>query len=159
VKSTVGSGSVFRIVLPAAPREEQGDTTKSELCVAASSRRLDVLVVDDEREICESIQRLLKDHRVDIAPGAAQALEHLRERSYDVILCDLLMPSMTGMDLHAHLAKVRPELASRMIFMTGGPFGQGIREFLATVPNARLDKPFEAEELLPLLERARSKEL
>jgi len=156
VKSAVGAGSMFRIVLPAAPREVKGHTTESPLGLAAPARPLDVLVVDDEHEICESIQRLLNGHRVDIAPGAAQALEQMLERSYDVILCDLLMPSMTGMDLHAHLANVRPELASRMIFMTGGPFGQGVREFLAAVPNARIDKPFEAEELVPLLERARS---
>jgi hypothetical protein len=57
------------------------------------------------------------------------------------------------MDLHAHLDKTRPELAYRMIFLTGGPFAHGVREFLASGPNVRLDKPFEAEELVAVLER------
>lgn len=137
-----------------------------------------LLLVDDEPEILESLRRALRDdgyelftttspvesiqrvlngHRVESALGATQALELLRERSFDVLLCDLLMPSMTGMGLHAHLAKVRPELIPRMIFMTGCPFGQGVREFLASVPNERIDKPFEAEELDPLLDRAQAK--
>jgi CheY-like chemotaxis protein len=156
VKSTVGAGSVFRIVLPAAPAEANAGLASAVPRPTPPTRGMDVLVIDDEREICESIQRLLKEHHVDMALGAAQALELLRERSYDIILCDLLMPSMTGMDLHSRLSKARPELAARMIFMTGGPFGQGVREFLACVPNARLDKPFEAEELVGLLEAARS---
>ncbi len=154
VKSTVGLGSVFRIVLPAAPAEASVPPPQTPLRITPAARTLDVLVIDDEREICESIQRVLQGHRVEIALGATQALELLRERSFDVLLCDLLMPSMTGMDLHAHLSKVRPELTPRMIFMTGGPFGQGVCEFLASVPNGRIDKPFEAEELGPLLVRA-----
>ena len=157
VKSTVGFGSVFRIVLPAAPTEVLVSPPLTPVPLTPTARSLDVLVIDDEREICESIQRVLQGHRVEIALGATQALELLRERSFDVLLCDLLMPSMTGMELHAHLAKVRPELTPRMIFMTGGPFGQGVREFLASVPNERIDKPFEAEELDTLLDRAQAK--
>ncbi len=155
VKSTFGVGSVFRIVLPAAPGDASAAPPEAPCRTTPAARRLEVLVIDDEQEICESIQRLLKDHRVEVALGAAQAMELLRERSYDVLLCDLLMPSMTGMDLHAHLSRIRPELTSRMIFMTGGPFGQGVREFLASVPNGRIDKPFEAEELVSLLERVK----
>ena len=152
VKSTVGVGSVFRIVLPAAKAEstESGGTAAPRR--ASSVPRLQVLVIDDEPEIGDSIQRLLKDHDVHATRSAAEALAVLRERSYDVLLCDLLMPSMTGMDLHAHLMKTRPELAERMIFLTGGPFAHGVREFLASVPNARLDKPFEAEELAAVVE-------
>jgi PAS domain S-box-containing protein len=157
VKSTVGAGSVFRIVLPAAVSEPASDGAASQVRPTPSGKGLHVLVVDDEHEICESTKRLLKGHDVDTAASAAQAIELCRDRTYDVLLCDLLMPSMTGMDLHAHLAKVRPELVARMIFMTGGPFGQGVREFLASVPNARLDKPFEAEELAALLDEARAR--
>jgi PAS domain S-box-containing protein len=152
VKSTVGVGSVFRIVIPAAKAESTELGAVAAPRRASSVPRLQVLVIDDEPEIGDSIQRLLKDHDVLAARSAAEALALLRERSFDVLLCDLLMPSMTGMDLHAHLAKTRPELVERMIFLTGGPFAHGVREFLASVPNTRLDKPFEAEELVAAVE-------
>ena len=154
VKSTVGVGSSFRIVLPPAPRESTDSVDSAAPRRVSSVPRLQVLVIDDEPEIGDSIQRLLKNHDVQAARSAAEALALVRERSYDVLLCDLLMPSMTGMDLHAHLDKTRPELAARMIFLTGGPFAHGVHEFLASVPNERLDKPFEAEELVAVLERA-----
>ncbi|MDB4933568.1 MAG: sensor histidine kinase [Labilithrix sp.] len=151
VKSTVGAGSMFRILLPPAPPESSIDVSSAAPVAGPQARALRVLVIDDEREICESIQRVLKDHQVDTATSAALALELTRDIAYDVVLCDLLMPTMTGMELHALLAKDKPALAERMIFMTGGPFGHGVREFLARVTNPRIDKPFDAEELLPML--------
>ena len=146
------------MVLPARARPDQAAENGSPLPAGLPERRR-ILVVDDEPAIGHSMRRLLSARHDVVAVesgGAALALIAGGHR-FDVLLCDLLMPSMTGMELHAHLAKVRPELTSRMIFMTGGPFGQGVREFLASVPNERIDKPFEAEELDPLLDRAQAK--
>jgi CheY-like chemotaxis protein len=60
-----------------------------------------------------------------------------------VILCDLMMPDMTGMDLHADLVRRDPRVAERMVFLTGGAFTGDARRFLDEVPNARLEKPFD----------------
>jgi CheY-like chemotaxis protein len=68
-----------------------------------------------------------------------------------VILCDLMMPDMTGMDLHAELARKLPEQATRMIFLTGGAFTPRAREFLDEVPNQRLEKPCDLGKLLALI--------
>jgi CheY-like chemotaxis protein len=67
--------------------------------------------------------------------------------SYDVILCDLMMPEMTGMELHAQLETTQPERAARMVFVTGGAYTPAAMSFLERVPNPRLEKPFDPENL------------
>jgi FixJ family two-component response regulator len=57
------------------------------------------------------------------------------------------------MDLHAELARTNPDLASRMVFVTGGAFTEAAMEFLDRVPNERIDKPFDAESLRTLVQR------
>jgi len=61
---------------------------------------------------------------------------------YDAIVCDLMMPQMSGMELHAWLQQTVPALAERVIFITGGTFTPGATDYLAQVGNARLEKPF-----------------
>ena len=58
-----------------------------------------------------------------------------------------MMPDMTGMELHAWLATHHPDLADRVVFMTGGVFTTRAAEYLASVDNPRVNKPFEADEL------------
>jgi CheY-like chemotaxis protein len=65
----------------------------------------------------------------------------------DVILCDLMMPDLTGMDLHAELTATAPEVARRMVFLTGGAFTPAARAFMDQVQNARVDKPFDPQKL------------
>jgi CheY-like chemotaxis protein len=60
---------------------------------------------------------------------------------FDVIFCDLMMPSMSGMDLHAAIAEKAPAMLGRMVFMTGGAFTDRARAFLDRVTNLKLDKP------------------
>jgi CheY-like chemotaxis protein len=79
---------------------------------------------------------------------AQDALQRLLAgEQFDLILCDLMMPEMTGMDVFAYLKRERPHLTRRVIFMTGGAFTQGARAFLEQVPNPSLDKPFDMERL------------
>ena len=62
---------------------------------------------------------------------------------FDVILSDLMMPQMTGIELHAALVKIAPELAAKMIFMTGGAFSPSASAFLESASNLTIDKPFK----------------
>src|SRR5207237_9662327 len=86
-------------------------------------------------------------HLVSVPNGRAS--RRLREQGgqFDMILCDLMMPSMTGMELHDELARIEPAHAARMSFLTGGAFTPRARAFLAEVPNPRLEKPFDPQGL------------
>lgn len=107
------------------------------------ARRGAILVVDDEAAIGTALRRMLPDHDVTVVTSADEALALVRAGNvFDVILSDLMMPRKTGMDLHAEVMLESPRLAERMVFMTGGAFKPGAAEFLARVPNERLEKPF-----------------
>ena len=147
VTSQVGQGSTFRVVLPAstlAPAAPAPARAVAPPAVAAPAARARVLIVDDERMVGEAIRRMLPDHEVTPVLSAAAALQRVRAgERYDVVLCDLMMPQMTGMELHAELTAVAPEQAQRMVFLTGGAFTPGAREFLADVTNPTVSKPFD----------------
>jgi CheY-like chemotaxis protein len=75
-------------------------------------------------------------------------------REFDVILCDLMMPNITGMDLHAEIDRMAPAQAARMIFVTGGAFTQQGRTFLERTKNVHLEKPIDVDELRALVDAA-----
>ena len=146
-------GTTFRVFLPLA----------SAVCVAApvalqpppggAPLRGRVLVIDDEEGVGRVIQRILAGTYVVMTDtSAAAALARLRcDPGFDVILCDLMMPEMTGMELHDEILRTAPELAERLVFLTGGAFTDRARSFLERVPNARLEKPFDANALRSLV--------
>ncbi|HTB72303.1 MAG TPA: response regulator [Polyangiaceae bacterium] len=161
--SEVGKGSTFRVELPAAVRT-MGATAvarvSSETPVTPSpSPRGRILVVDDEPIVCFSLERLLSTEGEVVAlTSARQALAIIRggER-FDVILCDLMMPEMDAPVLYEELRRIAPTQAERMVFVTGGAFTVRAREFLESVPNPRLVKPFDVEALVELV-RSRIRE-
>jgi CheY-like chemotaxis protein len=112
-------------------------------------RRGYVLVVDDEPLIGASARRLLAaEHDVVVVHSGAAALSAIESpRPFDVVLCDLMMPGMTGMELHRTLALRRPEVAERMVFVTGGAFTETAEDFLDRVALHRMDKPFDPRAL------------
>ncbi|HEX7479255.1 MAG TPA: response regulator [Polyangiales bacterium] len=112
-----------------------------------------VLVVDDERLITKALQRTLSlDHDVTTLSDARQALLRLeRGERFDLILCDLMMPQMTGMELHAALLRIAPDQAGRMVFLTGDAFTARARAFLDQVPNRHIEKPFDTRRLRALV--------
>ncbi len=115
----------------------------------AARRRGYVLVVDDEPLIGASARRLLsREHDVVVVQSGESALTALDSpRPFDVVLCDLMMPGMTGMELHQALARSRPQLAERMVFITGGAFTEAAESFLEHVASYRMDKPFDPRAL------------
>src|SRR5690606_37778100 len=106
VESELGRGTTVRVSLP-----EARSTLVERRTLQISStapRRARVLVVDDEPLILKVVKRTLdKEHEVVTTPTAAQALAWLKAgESFDVILCDIMMPQMTGMEFHAELCKL-----------------------------------------------------
>jgi PAS domain S-box-containing protein len=149
VESAPGRGSTFRIVLPAKlPQPAAAARPAGAAAAAGAAARRRVLVIDDEPALAGMIRRVLsKECDVDLAVDAREGLERLGAGAYDVILCDLMMPDMTGMDLFAEVSRRHPGVERRFIFMTGGAFTTRATEFLAQVSNRRLEKPFETATL------------
>jgi CheY-like chemotaxis protein len=156
VESAPGRGSTFRVFLPAS---QAGAAAAEEAAAPVrSSERLRVLVVDDERSIGTSLKILLRDdHDVEAVTRAADALERLSGgAAYDVILCDLMMPEMSGMAFYDAVHALWPALAPRVVFLTGGAFTAASRDFLERVPNPRLEKPFETRRLYEVMHAVRT---
>lgn len=152
VESQVGKGTTFRVFLLPAHSTLLPESKPIDPATRAT-RRARILVVDDEPMITEIIRRTLwKEHDVIASVNAIDALELIRAgESFDVILCDLMMPQMTGMELYAALYQLAPAHAERIIFLTGGAFTPAARAFLDGVSNQRVEKPFDTQHLRALV--------
>ena len=111
----------------------------------ASSRLHRILVVEDEEAVAEGLRLLLEqEYVVDLASSGQRALELLLEGGpFDAVLCDLMMPGMSGIELYRALKVRAPGMEERLVFMTGGAFTAEAEAFLDEVSNARVEKPFD----------------
>ncbi|MDQ3333670.1 MAG: ATP-binding protein [Myxococcota bacterium] len=146
IESPPEGGCLVRVTLPAAIEDVPATI---EVAAPPPPRRC-VLVVEDEPLVRKVLRRMLEPaHELVLAESGEEALVRLRSNPHmDVILCDLMMPQMTGMELHQRLLEEAPELAERMVFMTGGAFSQGAHEFLASSEHVLLHKPLDKKALL-----------
>jgi PAS domain S-box-containing protein len=153
VESEVGRGSRFEVRLPV----ENGLTPapRPEASAAKQPRRGRVLVIDDDELVLRGLGRMLsREHEVVLALGGDEGLRILQEdRGFDVILCDLMMPTTDGPEVYATLAERAPELLPRMVFCSGGAFTPRARAFLSSVENELLGKPMRRGELLDVIAR------
>jgi signal transduction histidine kinase len=145
--SAPGSGATFRVTLPEGTIDKR--TRKDAPPAPPERRRGKVMIIDDEPSLIRLVERVLgSEHDVSGFEDAREALALLESGAeFDVILCDLMMPEMSGMDLHAALQKAVPRMVSRMVFLTGGAFTTSARQFLERIPNKRVDKPFDPRTL------------
>ena len=155
VESEVGKGTCFTVRLPVksakAEMPIQEITAESQEMLPVRGR---ILVMDDEPCIRSAITRLLREHEVITVPTGEDGQKLLREdHDFDLILCDMMMPQMSGMDLHKWLCTRNAALADRMVFMTGGAFTPKASEYLNRIENLRLEKPFDAENLSKLVSK------
>jgi CheY-like chemotaxis protein len=118
-------------------------------------RRARVLVVDDERLVAESLRLVLGDEFIVTATtDPEQAFVGISSgESFDVILCDVMMPTMNGVELRDRIDGVAPDQAARIVFVTGGIVLPEVRALLERVPNAWLEKPIDVEGLRELIRR------
>jgi len=166
VESRLGHGSTFRVLLPPAPEGGRPAPPAPGPAQAATvARRTEapikrvvrprILMIDDEPLVARAAERVLSGFEVVSVGSAAAALELLNggER-FSAVICDLMMPQMTGMELHARLAEIAPEYAARFVFVTGGAFTEKAAEFLRTTRNPWVEKPFDPERLREAVEQA-----
>ncbi len=149
VRSKPGQGTTVDVYLPRA-EEEPKPAPELKPAPATSGRR--VLVVDDEPRVLELVRRLLRGHELVTAANGREALERLRaDRDFDLILCDLMMPELTGMDVYHSVRDTWPGLQERIAFITGGAFTPETQRFLQQVTNPLLTKPFEPAHIRQLV--------
>jgi len=152
VDSVHGKGTVFRVVLPvgAAPVPPQFAVAMPS---QPASLRQRILVIDDEPLIGRVIRTALKrDHDVSVVQSARDALNLLeRGQAFDLVLCDVVMPDLSGPEFYELVKQRWPDLARRMVFMTGGAFTPRTVDFMAHVPTRVLNKPFTIDLLKGLV--------
>ena len=114
-----------------------------------------VLVVEDEYAVAAGLRLLLEqEYQVDVASTGQEALAKLSSgATFDAVLCDLMMPGMSGIELFRILRAKSPGLEEKLVFMTGGAFTPEAEAFLEEIENPRVEKPFDfasVDELLRL---------
>jgi signal transduction histidine kinase len=156
-ESAVGQGTVFRVRLPPMPpgrgrdgaAAARGDRTGSGCLLP----RLRILAVDDEPTVLRALQRLLERHHDVVAVGSGkEALELAPAGAFDVLLCDLAMPDMSGVEVAERVAAAVPALAERTVFLTGGAFTPSARAVVDRGHYLVVDKPFTLQSLTSALE-------
>ena len=151
IESQPGVGTRVLVDLPAAnvgdaPGVRESNTELTAI-VQPGSGGVRILLVDDEPLIRRSLTRLLNGYEVATAASGRQAIEMLRNESFDVVVCDLMMGDLTGIDVYRAIELDSPRLKNRVVFITGGAFTDATREFLARTTNRTLKKPISRKEL------------
>jgi signal transduction histidine kinase len=153
IESEQYRGTTVRVILPIAISEVTEELTPKAGLSAPPPRMAKILVIDDEPLLGDVLRRLFaSEHHVVADTEARVALRRMTDgERFDVVFCDLIMPVMTGYELHAELRRLAPAEAEKIVFMTGGAFTPAAREFLASVPNARIEKPFDLTKVRALV--------
>ena len=150
VTSTPGGGATFIVELPVSGADGASKTPRQTLPPMDAVRGASVLIVEDERALASAVAEALTDAglQVDHAGDGQEALACVRNANYDVVICDLKMPRVDGMTLYRAIAAATPELARRVIFVTGDVAGTDAERFLEESGCRWLAKPFRLSDLL-----------
>ncbi len=164
VESAEGRGTTFFVALRGAEPDENSQATRlpgeeplksgGKGAVGPSGPKASVLVVDDEPLIREMVCDALAEHQVEAVSTGREALERIAVADWDLILCDLIMPELSGVDLWERLGEIKPQAREKLVFMTGGDFSGKAASFMTSVPVRRLEKPFSIKALRHLVRKA-----
>ncbi|MBL8914533.1 MAG: hybrid sensor histidine kinase/response regulator [Archangium sp.] len=151
VQSKPGAGSTFTVRLPIAQTHYVSGTTP-----VPQLKRQRILVVDDEPAILRALERMLaRTHELTLARNGKEALALLGAGlEYDMVLCDLMMPDVSGIEIWQQLS---PAQQSKCVFMTGGTFTDDAERFVREKSVPIVEKPFTASTLEGLLKRSQSR--
>ncbi len=156
---TSPDGSTFELRLPATesvrlvrpPPEPRAAPASIE-----SSRTCRVLLIDDEPNVRKSMMRMLREFDVTAAGSGQEALTMMSERDFDVVICDLVMPDLDGVDVHDALSSVKPDLLDRVIYTSGGAYTPRTANFVAKNDILFVEKPVHPKRLVRMIEEVLS---
>ena len=145
-----GGQRCYELDLPLAEAARRSSPASSSAVRTLSAR---VLFIDDEALLAETLQLAFgSDHDVRAVTSAKGAIALLeRDRDFDLILCDLMMPEQTGAAVFARIKELAPELAPRFVLMTGGAFTPATQKFLDEFQGLTLEKPFQVQDVEALI--------
>lgn len=148
-KDRVGSGDSLAAAGGTMPLARSGrsggDERRAESTITQRTTLLPrILVIDDEQLLGQTIQLGLEDSMsVELETSGSRGLDRLlTDESIQLVLCDISLPDLSGIDIHARVSKERPELMKRFIVMTGGAVSTESRDFLESYEGPLLNKPF-----------------
>jgi signal transduction histidine kinase/CheY-like chemotaxis protein len=148
--STVGRGASFFIELPVGGQHIRFPDQPPTQTLPDVPKGTRALVVEDEEALGEAVAGALQDGGfvVDRASNGAEAIACVRERAYDVVICDLKMPQVDGMAFFREVSASMPQVARRLIFVTGDVAGTEAERFLEASGCRWLAKPFRLRDLV-----------
>jgi PAS domain S-box-containing protein len=148
-ESESGKGATFVIELPLTSEELQVESSEVVEEEPARVAKAKILVVDDEPVIRQFISQVLSEqgHTVETADSADAALKMVKAKRYRLILLDIKMPGMSGVELYKRFQEIAPSLTKRVVFITGDVMGKRTISFLNKTKTPYMMKPFDAREL------------
>jgi len=152
-ESKPGKGATFFIELPVVDQPAQGEKAEKRSKETPKPQGAKILVVDDEQAILNFLGRLLTEwgHTVETINNADAALERLKTERYSLILLDIKLPGMSGIELYRHIEKTVPALTRRVMFITGDVMEVTTRDFLEKSRAAHITKPIDIETLKKMI--------
>jgi len=155
-ESELGKGATFVIEIPLLAEPAQPGKAEEIKKEPRKPRGAKILVVDDEVAILVFLKRLLTEwgHSVETINNANKALERLKTERYSLILLDIKLPGMSGIELYHHIEKTVPALTRRVIFITGDVMQDATRSFLEKTGVPHITKPIDIEVLKKMISRA-----
>jgi PAS domain S-box-containing protein len=139
--SEEGRGACFTVVLVGAA--DLSEPTPDSSPRPAAKERGRVLVVDDDPRVAHAVATALEEHDVAIAGSGKEAIERCAREVYDCVLCDVMMPEVSGIDVHASLAAQGRGQERLLVFMTGGAVTEGAKSALSHAGRPVLEKPVD----------------
>jgi CheY-like chemotaxis protein len=157
LESRIGEGTTVRLTFPAsrltAPPEEPRAEPEKTPPAAQAQTKTRILLIDDDHTVAKVVARMLRGYDVSVAHSGEEGIALLDSLGeVDVILCDLMMPGLSGVDVYERIAESRPGTERRIVFLTGGAFDPRAQALLERPDVQWLEKPMSPADLRRMVE-------
>jgi PAS domain S-box-containing protein len=154
-KNEKGKGATFIVELPIVTKESPLGATEPYVEKPKKVAKSRILVIDDELGVREFLSRLLTDegHEVETVDNARDALEKIEKERYNLILLDIKMPDISGIEVYQRAREIAQSLARRVVFITGDVMAPDTKNFLFKSKASYITKPFDPKLLKNEIER------
>lgn len=145
IENNSTGGATVTVRLPIAEKTDRSSGDIPAVVPTLSTQRGRILIIDDEPLVRRALMRLLREHEIVEAESGEGALELLKgDEDFDLILCDVMMPVLSGLDVYARVRDEFAPLDERIVFMTGGAFDPRLQSLMQATANVPvIDKPFD----------------
>jgi PAS domain S-box-containing protein len=152
-ESRPGKGSLFTIRIPIVQQNDPAEQDEEAPSSKKPVRKRGILIVEDEESLGKFISEALVEegYSVRTVSRGEEAIELLKVLRFDLIITDLKMPGVGGKELYTYIRKHVPNLADRVLFMTGDVLGKDTQRFLEITGNPCIEKPFDLARLFMMI--------